>query len=153
MNLTELNKSYDRYLYLKYKSNDTICSYKNCLKKFLKENNRVYRFTNLELKEYFIDFGKKYSGSYYNQMLSSLRILYVEILKQKQKLNGIFYKKVKPKTVNIPCTIPLLKIYIPEENLGIRLEDDVIVQANGEPFNLMRNIPIKADEIEDLMQG
>ena len=44
-------------------------------------------------------------------------------------------------------------IYIPEENLGIRLEDDVVVQANGEPFNLMRNIPIEADEIEDLMNN
>ena len=42
-------------------------------------------------------------------------------------------------------------IYIPKENLGIRLEDDVIVQGSGEPFNLMRNIPIEADEIEDLM--
>lgn len=42
-------------------------------------------------------------------------------------------------------------IYIPEENLGIRLEDDVIVQENGEPFNLMRNIPIEVDEIEALM--
>jgi len=42
-------------------------------------------------------------------------------------------------------------IYIPKENLGIRLEDDVVVQENGEPFNLMRNIPIEAEEIEDLM--
>ena len=42
-------------------------------------------------------------------------------------------------------------IYIPEENLGIRLEDDVIVQANGAPLNLMANIPIEANEIEDLM--
>jgi Xaa-Pro aminopeptidase len=42
-------------------------------------------------------------------------------------------------------------IYIPEENLGIRLEDDVVVQAKGEPFNLMRNIPIDPDEIEELM--
>lgn len=42
-------------------------------------------------------------------------------------------------------------IYIPEENLGIRLEDDVVIQSSGEPFNLMRNIPIEADEIEDLM--
>ncbi|CAG5077261.1 aminopeptidase P family protein [Parvicella tangerina] len=42
-------------------------------------------------------------------------------------------------------------IYIPEENLGIRLEDDIVIQANGEPFNLMRNIPIEAEEIEDLM--
>lgn len=44
-------------------------------------------------------------------------------------------------------------IYIPEENLGIRLEDDVVVQASGEPFNLMRNIPIEAEEIEDLMNS
>lgn len=42
-------------------------------------------------------------------------------------------------------------IYIPEENLGIRLEDDVVVQEQGEPFNLMRDIPIEADHIEELM--
>jgi Xaa-Pro aminopeptidase len=44
-------------------------------------------------------------------------------------------------------------IYIPEENLGIRLEDDLVVQASGRPFNLMRDIPIEADEIEDLMNA
>ncbi len=44
-------------------------------------------------------------------------------------------------------------IYIPEEGFGIRLEDDVVVQASGEPFNLMRNIPIEAEEIEDLMNA
>ena len=42
-------------------------------------------------------------------------------------------------------------IYIPDEGFGIRLEDDVVVQESGEPFNLMRNIPIEADEIEDIM--
>ena len=42
-------------------------------------------------------------------------------------------------------------IYIPEEGFGIRLEDDVVVQKKGEPFNLMRNIPIEAEEIEDLL--
>ncbi len=42
-------------------------------------------------------------------------------------------------------------IYIPEEGFGIRLEDDVVIQESGEPFNLMRNIPIEADEIEELM--
>jgi Xaa-Pro aminopeptidase len=42
-------------------------------------------------------------------------------------------------------------IYIPKEGFGIRLEDDVVIQESGEPFNLMRNIPIEADEIEDLM--
>ena len=42
-------------------------------------------------------------------------------------------------------------IYIPEEGFGIRLEDDVVIQENGEPFNLMRNIPLEVDEIEDWM--
>jgi Xaa-Pro aminopeptidase len=42
-------------------------------------------------------------------------------------------------------------IYIPAEGFGIRLEDNVIVQENGAPFNLMRNIPIEVDEIETLM--
>lgn len=44
-------------------------------------------------------------------------------------------------------------IYIPEENLGIRLEDDLIVQKSGAPFNLMGEIPIEADEIESLMNA
>jgi Xaa-Pro aminopeptidase len=42
-------------------------------------------------------------------------------------------------------------IYIPAEGFGIRLEDDVVIQESGEPYNLMRNIPIEADEIEALM--
>ncbi len=42
-------------------------------------------------------------------------------------------------------------IYIPEEGFGIRIEDDVVIQKTGDPFNLMRNIPIEANEIEDLM--
>ncbi len=42
-------------------------------------------------------------------------------------------------------------IYIPAEGLGIRLEDDVVVQASGQAHNLMRNIPIEAEAIEDLM--
>ena len=42
-------------------------------------------------------------------------------------------------------------IYIPKENMGIRLEDDVVIQAKGSPVNLMQNIPIEIDEIEALM--
>ena len=42
-------------------------------------------------------------------------------------------------------------IYIPEENLGIRLEDDLVIQSSGAPFNLMKDIPLEAEEIEDLM--
>lgn len=44
-------------------------------------------------------------------------------------------------------------IYIPEEGFGVRLEDDVVVQAQGEPLNLMGNIPIEVKEIEDLMNA
>ena len=44
-------------------------------------------------------------------------------------------------------------IYLPEEGFGIRLEDDVIVQKNGEPINMMKNIPIEIEEIEELMNN
>lgn len=44
-------------------------------------------------------------------------------------------------------------IYIPEENLGIRLEDDLVVQASGGPKNLMAHIPLEAEEIEELMNA
>jgi len=41
-------------------------------------------------------------------------------------------------------------IYIPEENLGIRLENDILITQNGQ-INLMQNIPIDTEEIESLM--
>ena len=41
-------------------------------------------------------------------------------------------------------------IYIPNENLGIRLENDVLITKDGQ-HDLMRNIPLEAEEIEDLM--
>lgn len=43
-------------------------------------------------------------------------------------------------------------IYIREENLGVRLENDVLI-AENENIDLMGNIPIEADEIEALMSG
>jgi len=42
-------------------------------------------------------------------------------------------------------------IYIPEEKLGIRLEDDLVVMKSGAPFNLMKDIPLELEEIETLM--
>ncbi|MGB5237158.1 MAG: aminopeptidase P family protein [Flavobacteriaceae bacterium] len=44
-------------------------------------------------------------------------------------------------------------IYIPNEKMGIRLEDDVVIQESGSPLNLMKNIPIEAEEIEQLMNS
>ena len=41
-------------------------------------------------------------------------------------------------------------IYILEESLGIRLENDLLI-TEDEPIDLMENIPLEANEIEDLM--
>jgi len=41
-------------------------------------------------------------------------------------------------------------IYILKEELGIRIENDILV-TNDKPFDLMRNIPVEIEEIEDLM--
>lgn len=42
-------------------------------------------------------------------------------------------------------------IYIPEEGFGVRIEDDVVIQEEGPPLNLMENVPKAPDEIEQLM--
>lgn len=41
-------------------------------------------------------------------------------------------------------------IYIPAEGIGVRLENNILIKENGY-FDLMRNIPIEAEEIEELM--
>jgi hypothetical protein len=42
-------------------------------------------------------------------------------------------------------------IYIRQEGLAVRLENNVLVTEQG-PVDLMANIPIEPDEIEQLMQ-
>ncbi|WP_339880408.1 aminopeptidase P family protein [uncultured Algoriphagus sp.] len=44
-------------------------------------------------------------------------------------------------------------IYIQEEGLGIRLENNIVIEEEKGYFDLMRNIPIEAEEIEDLMNS
>ncbi len=41
-------------------------------------------------------------------------------------------------------------IYLPEEGIGIRLENDILITGDG-PVDLMEDIPIEVDEIEQLM--
>lgn len=62
---------------------------------------------------------------------------------------GLLYEPMQP---NMVFTVEP-GIYIPAEGFGIRLEDDVVIQPSGEPFNLMRNIPIEAEEIESIMNS
>ena len=62
---------------------------------------------------------------------------------------GVLWEKM---TENMVFTVEP-GIYIPEEGFGVRLEDDVVIQKKGEPFNLMRNIPIEAEEIEEIMNN
>ena len=42
-------------------------------------------------------------------------------------------------------------IYIPEERLGIRIENDILITTK-EPIDLMANIPIEVEEIEEAMR-
>ena len=44
-------------------------------------------------------------------------------------------------------------IYIPEEGIGIRIEDDLVITNEGTPLNLMANIPIEVDHIEQIMNA
>ena len=62
---------------------------------------------------------------------------------------GLLYEPMQP---NMVFTVEP-GIYIPAEGFGIRLEDDVVIQEHGQPFNLMRNIPIEVDEIESIMNS
>ncbi len=43
-------------------------------------------------------------------------------------------------------------IYIPKEKLGVRIENDILITDKGN-VDLMQNIPIEAEEIEDLMNA
>jgi Xaa-Pro aminopeptidase len=43
-------------------------------------------------------------------------------------------------------------IYIPEEGLGVRIENDVLVTEAG-PVDLMSDLPILTDQIEDAYNG
>jgi Xaa-Pro aminopeptidase len=44
-------------------------------------------------------------------------------------------------------------IYIPEENLGIRIEDDFLVGEDGKLIKLSAALPSKADDVERIMAG
>ena len=44
-------------------------------------------------------------------------------------------------------------IYIPEENIGVRIEDDFLVGADGKLIKLSAALPSKAEDVEEAMAG
>jgi Xaa-Pro aminopeptidase len=44
-------------------------------------------------------------------------------------------------------------IYIPEENIGVRIEDDFLVDADGKLIKLSAAVPSKAEDVERAMAG
>ncbi|MFZ6014286.1 MAG: M24 family metallopeptidase, partial [Bacteroidota bacterium] len=61
---------------------------------------------------------------------------------------GNMYQKMKPGMV---WTVEP-GIYIPEENLGVRIENNVLITKTG-ITDLMKNIPVEAEEIEEIMNS
>jgi Xaa-Pro aminopeptidase len=43
-------------------------------------------------------------------------------------------------------------IYIPKENLGIRIENNILITENGN-IDLMDDIPVEIEEIESIMNS
>jgi Xaa-Pro aminopeptidase len=61
---------------------------------------------------------------------------------------GNMYQKVQPGMV---WTIEP-GIYIREENLGVRIENNVVLTKTGN-YDLMKNIPVEVEEIEEIMNS
>lgn len=109
-------------------------------------------------------------GKYMEAELIQLKLLKKEDVKKQDKNNPLYkkyfphgtahflgldvhdvgnrYDKLKPGAV-LTCEPG---IYIREENIGIRLENNILV-TSGKPVDLMENIPIEAEEIEEIMNS
>lgn len=67
---------------------------------------------------------------------------------------GISVHDVDPKTPLAKDAIVTIEpgLYLPEENIGIRVEDDILVTSDG-PVNMCEKLPVDRKGIEALMKG
>jgi Xaa-Pro aminopeptidase len=67
---------------------------------------------------------------------------------------GISVHDVDPKTPLAKDAIVTIEpgLYLPEENIGIRIEDDIHVSADG-PVNMSEKLPVDRKGVESLMRG
>lgn len=115
MKLTELSEKFDNYINLKYQSKDTISTYTNCFWKFINSNSRVYRMSKSEIETYLVKFKNTYSISYYNQMLSTLYIVYGKVLKQPSKVKGLAMLK-QPDTLQNVLNVDQVRAAVRKAN-------------------------------------
>jgi Xaa-Pro aminopeptidase len=64
-------------------------------------------------------------------------------------VHDVGYKQTALKAGNVLSCEPGL--YIKEEGIGIRIENDILITAKG-PVDLMKDIPVEAEDIERLMK-
>jgi len=97
MELTEIKRLYVIELRNKttINSDQTIRSYESAVNKFLNENNRVYRMSEIQVKGYLALIRETYSDSYYNIIGSAIKILFESVLRQPRKMK--WFKAIKSK--------------------------------------------------------
>lgn len=103
-------------------------------------------------KDYLLKYLNQFSPSYFNQYLSVLKILFRDVLKQKQKLNDIVPITVRRKLKNIPKTSEINSILKTINNVkhytiiltfastGIRMEELLnirILDINSEKMKIL----------------
>lgn len=102
---------------------------KELLKIKLLNSNKIYYQNNIIYKKFFVHEISHHLGL------------------NTHDYDGVFFDKFQK---NMVITIEP-GIYIPNENIGIRLEDTYVVQSIGNPINLTKNFPIEYKDIEFLM--
>ena len=69
-----------------------------------------------------------------------------------ERVSSLLFLEEMPTEVRFSWVVTVEPgIYIPDEGLGVRLENDLLVTADG-CVDLCAHVPIEADEIESLLR-